>query len=108
MDDQTFHQRADDALKRLFRVLTAAAEEHGFEPDMNAGALTVEFEDPPGKFVVSPNSPVRQIWVSANVKSYKLDWEEGRGGFVLPSSGQSLDELIAEAIGTHLGEPVRL
>jgi frataxin-like iron-binding protein CyaY len=35
--------------------------------------LQIVFEEPaPAKFVVSPNAPVRQIWVSALSRSYKL------------------------------------
>ena len=49
--------------------LAAASDRFDFDSDINAGALTVEFEDPRERFVVSPNAPVRQIWVSANVKS---------------------------------------
>jgi CyaY protein len=108
MDDQTFQRRAEEALTDLDRVLNDAGEDGGFESDFNAGALTVSFDEPPGRFVVSPNSPVRQIWVSANVKSYKLDWNEGRGAFVLGATGQTLRELLGQAIGEHLGEPVEL
>ncbi len=75
---------------------------------MKAGALTVEFEEPKAKFVVSPNAPVRQIWVSANVKSYKLDWVDAAGAFVLPSTGQTLKQMMAEAIRLHLGEEIEL
>lgn len=108
MDDLTFQKRAEASLEDLFHALNRASGEYDLEADMNAGALTVEFEEPKAKFVVSPNSPVRQIWVSANVKSYKLDWNEASGKFVLPATGQSLRELMAEAIGRHLGEEVEL
>lgn len=108
MDDQTFQQRADVALAELDKALVAASEEFDFDSDFNAGALTVSFDDPPARFVVSPNSPVRQIWVSANVKSYKFDWSDARNAFVLPSTGQTLNQLMAEAISTHLGESVKL
>lgn len=108
LDEQEFHLRADEALSALNGALVGASEEHGFEPDLNNGALTVEFEEPPAKFVVSPNSPVRQVWVSALAKSYKLDWNTARGEFVLASSGQSLKELIAEQISRHLGEEIAL
>ena len=49
---------------------------------LNAGALAIEFETPPAKFVVSPNSPVSQIWVSAQSKSFKLDWDAARGAYL--------------------------
>ena len=108
MDDVTFHQRADTCLEELFEALNRASEKHELEADMNAGALTVEFEEPKAKFVVSPNSPVRQIWVSANVRSYKLDWQDAAAAFVLPSTGQTLKQLLAEAAGQHLGEEIEL
>jgi iron donor protein CyaY len=108
MDDQLFRDRADAALGDLFRRLSAASDQYPFEADFNSGALAIEFEAPPAKFVVSPNSPVRQIWVSAHSKSFKLDWEDARGTFVLAPSRQTLVEMIGEAIGQQLGEAVSL
>ena len=108
IDEQAFKKRADEALATLNRDLIAASDDYGFEVDFNAGALAVEFEEPPGKFVISPNAPVRQIWVSAHSKSFKLDWDEVRGEFVLPGTDQTLQELMQEAIGKQLGEEVSL
>jgi iron donor protein CyaY len=108
MDDATFQKRAEAALDDLFAALNRASEKHDLEADMNAGALTIEFEEPKTRFVVSPNSPVRQIWVSANVKSFKFDWDESSQSFVLPGSGQTLKQLIAVAISQHLGEEIEL
>ena len=108
MDEQEFRTRADQALEDLYRRLSAAGERHEFEADFNGGALVIEFEDPPAKFVVSPNAPVRQIWVSANTTSFKLDWDESAATFRLPATGLTLAELMADAIGKHLGEAVAL
>jgi len=108
MDDQEFKNRSEKSLQALYRRLTAASDAADFEADFNSGALTIEFEDPPAKFVVSPNAPVHQIWVSAHSKSYKLDWDSAANDFVLSSSGQSLPELIQEAIGKQLGQEVSL
>ena len=108
MDEQEFKNRADEALTGLYRRLSAASDEFEFEADFNSGALAIEFDAPPGKFVISPNSPVRQIWVSAHSKSFKLDWDNVQSTFVLASSGQTLVDLVAEAIGQQLGEEVSL
>jgi len=108
MDEQEFKTRSDSALELLYRKLSTSADRYGFEPDFNSGALSIEFEEPKARFVVSPNTPVRQVWVSAHSKSYKLDWNPGREAFVLPETGESLDELIAGAIGGQLGEKVSL
>jgi iron donor protein CyaY len=108
MDDQEFKNRADQSLEALYRRLAAATDEADFEVDFNGGALAIEFESPPGKFVISPNAPVHQIWVSAHSKSYKLDWDSGANDFVLPPAGQTLTELIQDAIGKQLGQEVSL
>src|SRR5580698_2956614 len=103
MDDQAFRKLTDEALQSLQRALERASDRHEFEVDAKEGALTIEFDDPPARFVISPNSPVRQIWVSARVKSFKLDWSEDRKEFILPDN-RSLSQLIADVIGEQLGE----
>lgn len=108
MDDQEFSRLADKSLQALYKRLAAASDEAEFEVDFNGGALAIEFEDPPAKFVISPNGPVRQIWVSAQSKSYKLDWDNVENAFVLQPSGQTLTELIQDAITKQLGEEVTL
>jgi iron donor protein CyaY len=108
LDELEFRDRSDEALGRLQRALEKASDKFDFEVDRSQGALAIEFEDPPAKFVVSPNSPVRQIWVSARVKSFKLDWDEGRKEFVLPGDGRSLLELIGGVVSEQLDEAVTL
>ena len=108
IDEQDFKKRADEALTALNRHLIAASDDYGFEVDFNAGALGVEFEDPPAKFVISPNTPARQIWVSANNKSYKLDWDVVENTFVHSESGDSLKRLIEKAISKQMGDEISL
>jgi iron-sulfur cluster assembly protein CyaY len=108
IDEQIFRKLAEAALDDLRRALEKAGDAHDFEVDSNQGALTVEFEDPPARFVVSPNAPVRQIWVSARVKSFKLDWDEARAAFVLAGDKRDLKQLMAGVIGEQLGEEITL
>jgi CyaY protein len=107
MDENEFRKQADVALASLQRALEKASDHYDFEVDRNQGALTIEFEDPPAKFVVSPNSPVRQVWVSARVQSFKLDWNADSSAFTLPG-GRTLDRLIEDVVSEQLGEPVSL
>jgi len=107
IDVQDFRARADDAIAHLHRRLMAAGDRYGFEADINGGALAIEFDEPKAKFVVSPNAPVSQIWVSALSKSFKLDWDARRREFALPG-GPTLTELIARSAGELLGEAVQL
>ena len=108
IDEQEFRNRADQALDELNRALIRAADRYDFETDFNAGALTVDFEEPAARFVVSPNAPVRQIWVSALSRSFKLDWNAERVAFILPETGETLIELLAQRVSDRIGEPVTL
>ena len=93
LTDQDFRLEADRALEHLQRSLTPLADQHGFEVELQNGVLQIVFEDPsPAKFVVSPNAPVRQIWVSAMSRSFKLTWQPESSAFAL--DGESLDTLI--------------
>jgi CyaY protein len=104
MDDQEFRRVADESLERLKRSLYEAEGEADFEVEDNAGALHISFDDPPGKFVISPNSPVRQIWISALSTSFKLDWSEGAKDFVLTKTGESIKKLVNRLMNEQLGE----
>jgi CyaY protein len=107
MDELEFRDRSEEALTVLQRALEHASDRYDFEVDRSHGALAIEFEEPPAKFIVSPNAPVRQIWVSARVKSFKLDWNSAQSEFVLPADGRSLRQLIADVVSEQLGESVQ-
>ena len=103
LTDQNFRLEADRALERLQHSLMPMADEHGFEVELQNGVLQVVFEDPsPAKFVVSPNAPVRQIWVSAMSRSYKLTWQPESSTFVL--DGESLETLIKRLARQFIGD----
>ena len=104
MDDQDFRRLSDESLEKLKRSLYEAEGEADFEVEDNAGALHISVEDPPGKFVISPNSPVRQIWISALSTSFKLDWSEKVHDFVLTKSGEGLKKLVNRLMNEQLGE----
>jgi len=93
LSEQDFRIRADHALEDLQRALLPVADEEGFEVELQNGVLQIVFEEPSAtKFVVSPNAPVRQIWLSAMSRSYKLTWSSERSVFEL--DGESLNGLV--------------
>ena len=104
MDEQEFRRRADVALAALKASLFAAEESANMEVEEQAGALHISFDEPPGRFVISPNAPVRQIWISALSTSFKLDWSEPAADFVLEKTGEGLKPLVARLINEQLGE----
>ena len=95
------------ALDALLKHLIAREEEDeaGFEVEEQNGVLNVSFEEPPAKFVITPNTPVRQIWISAQATSYKLEWSDAVGAFVLPKTGEALISLTERLLREHLGDP---
>jgi CyaY protein len=104
VDEQEFRRTAEAALDALKRHLYSREEESdaGFEVEEQGGVLNVVFEKPPGKFVITPNTPVRQIWISALSTSFKLDWDEAMSEFILPRSGEELAPLVDRLIEQHL------
>src|SRR5882724_6865303 len=104
MDDVEFRRRADQAIESLKRSLLRAEESADIEVEENAGALKISFEEPPGTFVVSPNAPVKQIWISALSTSFKLDWSDTVGDFVLPKTGENIKALLSRLINQQLGQ----
>ena len=93
LSEQQFRLQADLALEHLQHSLQAMADDEDFEVDLQNGVLQVIFEQPSAaKFVVSPNAPVRQIWVSALSRSFKLAWSAETSAFTL--DGEPLDALV--------------
>ena len=89
------------ALNAARHNLLPLADREGFEVELQNGVLNVVFEEPvETKFVVSPNAPVRQIWVSALARSYKLSWTPELGGFAL--NGEALPALLERLARSHL------
>ena len=102
--EQEFRIRADEALDHSERALVPLSDAQGFEVERQNGILRIVFEEPaPSTFVVSPNAPVRQIWVSAMARSYKLPWEPESRAFAL--NGETLPQLLDRLAKTLLGQP---
>ncbi len=104
-DEQEFRRVAEASLEDLKQHLIEReeSEDAGFEVEEQAGALNVLFEDAGAKFVITPNTPVRQIWISALSTSFKLDWDAASRHFVLPRTGEQLIPLLDRLISEHTG-----
>ncbi len=110
IDEVTFRRVSDSALEALKQSLIAAEQEGGFETEDNNGVLNVLFEDGSSKFVFTPQTPVRQIWISARSTSFKLEWSESASPavFSLPKTGEDLKTLTQRLLQEHLGDPLIL
>jgi CyaY protein len=93
MTEQEFRLRADEAIDQAQRALLPLADAEGFELELQNGVLQIVFEEPAAaKFVVSPNAPVRQVWLSAMSRSFKFSWSDERNAFTL--DGETLNAAL--------------
>ena len=107
MDEQEFRNKCDAALEALRRRLLELGDERGFEVEGEGGKLEILFEEPEeAKFVISPSTPARQIWISALATSFKLGWSGQADAFVLEKTGENLSQVMGRILSQKLGSPV--
>ena len=106
IDEATFRRESDRALESLKQSLIAAEDDDGtFEFEDNNGVMNIIFENGSSKFVITPNTPIRQVWISAQATSFKLDWSESTRAFTLPKTGEDLKTLTQRLLREHLNDP---
>ncbi len=106
IDEATFRRESDHALETLKQSLIVAEDDDaGFEFEDNNGVMNIIFENGSSKFVITPNTPIRQVWISAQATSFKLDWSENARAFTLPKTGEDLKTLTQRLLREHLGDP---
>jgi len=102
IDEVTFRRESDSALDALEQSLIRAEEDGGFETEKKNGVLNILFEDGAAKFVFTPNTPVRQVWISAISTSFKLEWNDASHAFTLPKTGEDLRTLTERLLREQL------
>jgi len=107
LSEHDFQKKCDIAFEELKKRLLKLGDEHGFDVEGESGKLEVIFEQPePAKFVVSPNTPIREIWISALSTSFKLGWSDARNAFVLERTGEDLFAVMSRVVSQQLGAQV--
>jgi len=105
ISETEFQQRAEQAVSDLERAFGELAELRDIDVQVEGGVLSVAFEEgEPGKFIVSPNSSVRQVWVSARVSSFKFDWFGQTEEFVNAATGETLRQAMSRLTQEQLGD----
>ena len=107
LSEHDFQKKADALFEELKKRLLRLGDEHDFDVEGESGKLEVIFEEPePARFVVSPNTPIREIWVSALATSFKLSLSEARNAFILDKTGEDLFGVMSRVISEQLGTKV--
>ena len=108
IEEHEFKKHAHEALTALQGDLVLAGDDYGFASSHHGGTITITFEHPAGKFTICPDPGPRQIKVSLGASGSKLDWDIVENAFVQTETGQTLKELVAQAISKHLKRDVEL
>jgi len=109
MNEQEFQKKCDAAFESLRKRLLEIGDQHDFEVEGGSGKLEIEFDDEDEtRFVISPNTPVRQIWISALATSFKLGWSDSVQAFVLEKTGETLNQVMSRILTDQLGETVQV
>lgn len=109
MDEREFQKKSEEALDSLRKRLTELGDQHDFEVEGGSGKLEILFEDEDDtRFVISPNSPVRQIWISALTTSFKLGWSDAAQAFVLDKTGETLPQAMSRILSQQLQTTVNV
>jgi iron donor protein CyaY len=109
LSELDFRDKADAAFEDLKKKLLHLGDAEEFDVEGESGKLEVIFEEPESaKFVISPNTPIREIWISALSTSFKLAWSDIRQQFVLEKTGENLDAVMSRVISQQLGKQVTL
>jgi iron-sulfur cluster assembly protein CyaY len=109
MDEHDFRKKSDAALLELRKRLLDLGDEHGFEVEGEGEKLELQFEDADEtRFVISPNTAARQIWISALATSFKLGWSDAAGAFVLDKSGETLSQVMGRILTQQLSTAVEV
>ena len=107
VSEHDFQKKCDLAFEELKKRLLKLGDEHGFDVEGESGKLEVIFEEPEAaKFVISPNTPIREIWISALSTSFKLGWSDARNAFVLEKTGEDLFAVMSRVVSQQLGAQV--
>ena len=96
MDEQEFQKKCDAAFENLRKRLLELSDENEFEDEDET------------RFVISPNAPVRQIWISALTTSFKLGWSDPVQAFVLDKTGETLSQVMSRILTEKTGSTVQV
>lgn len=88
MEEKRYRQLVDEAFARIDAAFEEADPDLA-ESSLSQGTLTITFKNR-HRFIVSPQTPVRQIWVAYLDRAWHLDYQPQSGSW-LDDRGQGID-----------------
>jgi len=108
IEEHEFKKHAHETLAALQGDLVLAGDDYGFQSTLQSDTITISFARPSGKFTIAPESASGQLKAAFGARGYKLDWDIVENTFVHTESGQTLKELVEQAISKYLKRDVEL
>jgi iron donor protein CyaY len=104
----TFAQNYDNTIRKLDDELSSLIDSGSdFELEKNGDVLVIIFSDD-SKFIITPNSPVSQLWVSANFEGHRFNFDETTPGWFDEKSGEEFGTYLSRLLTEKLGQPITL
>ncbi|MEO6940344.1 MAG: iron donor protein CyaY [Candidatus Kapaibacterium sp.] len=104
----SFHDRYDATIRALEEQLSDIIDSgQDFEMERNGDVLNLEFEDG-ARFIISPNSPVEQLWVSANYAGNRFNWSDEVNDWINEKTAEPFRPFLAASISGKLGASISL
>jgi len=88
IDEKLYRQLLDETFERVDRAF------EGVDPDLaevtiSQGALTIVFHEKV-RLMLTPQPPVRQLWVAYRDRAWHFDWDAARGAW-MDDRGQGVE-----------------
>ena len=88
MDEKIYRRLVDETYARVDRAFEDVDPDLA-EVTISQGALTVLFEERV-RLMLTPQPPVRQLWVAFRDRAWHFDWDAARGAW-LDDRGQGIE-----------------
>jgi len=82
-----------------------AIDSDDLDPRLTEGNLTVTFEDSGAVFILSQQTPTRELWLSANLRAWHF--QRSHGAWRERDTGQALSEVLSDLFSGKVGSEIR-
>jgi CyaY protein len=103
-DERAFRDAVSRTLGALIRQLDELDTDE-IDARLTEGNVTTTFEQG-GTFMLSQQTPTRELWLSANLRAWHFRWDGAR--WVERDSGEPMDAILGRLYSEKLGLSVNL
>jgi len=102
--ESAFRSAVGALLDRLFDQIDTI-ESDDIDPSLTEGNLAVTFEDSGATFILSQQTPTRELWLSANLRAWHFT--RTGGTWTERDTGRPLADVLGELFSAKVGQEIR-